>query len=140
MQTADIIATIALFVSIALVPISYYLGGRNSRNSTYNNSIDQLETLCKKTFDDAMRIAGSTKKSESDYHLMVANHKLLQNKCNQLRDLGNQTRYPREELLNIKQLTTDRLFSENKSAKQVVMRDLIYKLIPLTEFYKKKFY
>ena len=90
MQTSDIISTISLIVSIVGIPISYYLGGRNSRNSTYNNAIDELEKLCQKTFDDAMKIEKSTAK--------------------------------------------------NESVQKAAIRNLIYKLVALTEFYEKKFY
>lgn len=140
MQTSDIISTISLIVSIVGIPIGYYLGGRNSRNSTYNNAIDELEKLCQKTFNDAMKIEKSTAKNESDYHLMIANHKLLQSKCSQLKSLSNQTKYPREELLDVKKITTDQLFSEDELVQKAAIRNLIYKLVPLTEFYAKKFY
>jgi len=87
-----------------------------------------------------MKIEKSTAKSESDYHLMIANHKLLQSKCSQLKSLSNETKYPRAELLDVKKITTDQLFSEDELVQKAAIRNLIYKLVSLTEFYIKKFY
>lgn len=139
METSDIIAISSLFISIVAVPVSYCLGGRSSLCSSYNTSVDELEKLCQKIFSESLAIHKNNDYSETNYHLMIANHKLLQAKCTRINTLIKQN-YPRAELLEIKQVITDQLFSEEKEQQDTAIRNLIYKLTPLIEFYPKKFY
>ena len=69
---------------------------------------------------------------------MIDNHKLLQSKCCNLNNLINQS-YPSRELRDIKKIITDQLFSEQQQQRDTAIRNLIYKLTPLIEFYPKKF-
>ncbi|AFU18666.1 MULTISPECIES: hypothetical protein [Actinobacillus] len=141
METDNIISSLSLLVSIIGIPIGYYLGGRNIRNSAYNAAIDDLEKLCQKIFDESMQIHKNGDRSESNYHLMIANHKLLQSKCSSIQCLkNNQTGYPRNELREVKQIITGQLFSEDSEEQNTAIRNLIYKLTPLIEHYPKKFY
>lgn len=140
METADIIALISLAISIIGIPIGYYLGGRNIRNSTYNVAIDDLTSQCNKVFETALDIHKNSDRCESNYHLMIAHHKLLQSKCSQIKKLVGSNHYPRNELMEIKKITTDQLFSENEQQQKAAIRHLIYKLTPLIEYYEKKFY
>lgn len=73
MQSADIIAIIALVVSIIAIPIGYFLGARNARHSAHNEAIDTLQELCDNIFKDALRIHKETPSvDETDFHLMIA--------------------------------------------------------------------
>lgn len=138
MQLSDIIASISLLVSVVGIPISYCLGGRNARHSTYNAAIDELENLCQKILNESLIIHKEMDYSETNYHRMIANHKLLQAKCSKINILVPQD-YPRNQLREIKQIITDQLFSEESNQRDTAIRNLIYKLAPLIEFYPKKF-
>lgn len=138
METSDIIASFSLFVSIIVIPVSHYLGGCNARYSAYNATIDELENLCQKILNESLTIHKESDYSETNYHLMIANHKLLQSKCCNLNYLINQS-YPSRELRDIKKIITDQLFSEQQEQRDTAIRNLIYKLTPLIEFYPKKF-
>ncbi|MBN6075762.1 hypothetical protein HYE60_11010 [Aggregatibacter actinomycetemcomitans] len=139
METSNIIATASLFISIVVIPISYCLGGRNALCSAYNVAIDELEDLCQKILNESLTIYKESDYNETNYHLMIANHKLLQAKCSRINNLIKQN-YPRNELREIKQIITDQLFSEEQEQQDTAIRNLIYKLTPLIEFYPKKFY
>lgn len=139
MQSADIIAIIALVVSILAIPIGYFLGARNARHNAHNELIDRLQELCDKIFDDALEIHKANTRDDTDYHLMVAYHKRLQDKCAEIKELSNSNFYPRHEIREVKQVTTDQLFSDNQKTRDAAIRSLIYKLNAVYSQYHKKF-
>ncbi|MDO9758051.1 hypothetical protein F9874_10110 [Glaesserella parasuis] len=141
MQTSDIISSFALFFSIIIVPISYYLGVRNIKNSTYNNEIDSLSELLDKIYNEAIDIHQCWSKETVDIHtqIMIANHKRLQTKCSRLQDICS-SNYPRNELRRAKQILTDHLLSEDEAVRKTAIRDLIYRLDDIQACYKKMFF
>lgn len=140
MQSADIIAIIALLVSIIAIPIGYLLGSRNARHNAHNEAIDTLQELCNRIFEDALRIHKNNSSSdETDFHLMIAYHRRLQAKCAEIKELAQNDFYPRLEVREVKQVTTDYLFSDNQEIRNVAIRSLIYKLDAVYSQYHKKF-
>ncbi len=140
MQTSDIIACLALFFSVIAVPIGYYLGVRNIRNSTYNAEIDSMNLLLREIYNEAIGIHQNWDELTIDIYtqIMIANHKRLQTKCNQLHDIY--TGYPRDQLRRAKKILTDDLLSECEIVRKTAIRDLIYRLDDIQIFYKKRFF
>ena len=142
MTLSDLIAFSALIVSIFALPISYILGARGLKNTAYNGELSKLSDLCDLVFTEALNIHKKTQSNlsdEMDYHLMIAFHKRLQSKCLEIKSLSNSERYPRMELREVKQATTDHLVSENLEVRNTAMRGLIYKLDALKTFFTPKF-
>ncbi|TCJ96179.1 hypothetical protein EV694_1731 [Volucribacter psittacicida] len=142
MQTSDLISFLALLFSVLLVPISYYLGIRNIINSTYNNEIDSLGMLLDKIHNEAVNIHKNWDPKLIDIHtqIMIANHRRLQTKCDQLESIRRSKKgYPKNELRIAKQILTDRLLSEYEITRKTAIRELIYRLDDIKLFYKKVF-
>ncbi|EQA03613.1 hypothetical protein HPSSW114_0249 [Glaesserella parasuis SW114] len=94
-----------------------------------------------KIYNEAIDIHQSWNSETVDIYtqIMIANHKRLQTKCSQLKDIYSNN-YPRNELRRAKQVLTNHLLSEDENVRKTAIRDLIYKLDDIQACYKKKFF
>lgn len=129
----------AVVFSIVSLPVTYYLGCRSAWHASYNAEIDNLEELNQKIIKSAIQVLEKNKYEQSDYYLLVSYNTLLRKKCLKLAKKNELTASLKDDLLDIRDILTDRIFDENIEKKTSCVGSIIILLNDITNYFPKKF-